>query len=137
MPVGGHTGVALGDIAARCSPNFAATKYRAASPTTITLCMFDTLDPGSIHYLAMATEARVVGLQCLRCRTRFDESRLFTGCPRCRNEGVAVNLPVEYDLAPLAGVTREAFAPTGKGLWRFRHLLPVRSARPVSLGEGA
>jgi threonine synthase len=85
----------------------------------------------------MATEARILGLQCLRCRARFDEPRLFTGCPRCRAEGVAVNLTVEYDLAPLAGVTREAFAPAGKGLWRFRHLLPARSAKPVSLGEGA
>ncbi|HEU5320144.1 MAG TPA: pyridoxal-phosphate dependent enzyme, partial [Methylomirabilota bacterium] len=56
---------------------------------------------------------------------------------RCRAEGVAVNLTVEYDLAPLAGVTPETFAPPGKGLWRFRHLLPARSARPVSLGEGA
>jgi threonine synthase len=84
----------------------------------------------------MATESRVLGLQCLRCRARFTESRLFTGCPHCRAQGIAVNLTVEYDLAPLAGVTREAFAPPGRGLWRFRHLLPVRSSRPVSLGEG-
>ena len=85
----------------------------------------------------MTPEARILGLQCLRCRTRFDEARLFTGCPRCRAQGVAVNLTVEYDLAPLAGVTPETFAPPGKGLWRFRHLLPGRSVRPVSLGEGA
>jgi threonine synthase len=103
----------------------------------------------------MAPEARVLGLQCLRCRTRFDEPRLFTGCPRCRAQGVAVNLTVEYDLAPLAGVTADTFAPAisekragsgktaggdtsaAKGLWRFRHLLPVRSAAPISLGEGA
>src|SRR5262245_23966024 len=85
----------------------------------------------------MATEARLVGLQCLRCRGRFPGPRLFTGCPRCRAQGVAVNLTVEYDLAPLAGVTPDRFAPAGRGLWRFRHLLPVRSAQPVSLGEGA
>src|SRR5712691_2177796 len=86
----------------------------------------------------MAPEARVLGLQCLRCRSRFDEPRLFTGCPRCRAQGVAVNLTVEYDLAPLAGVTPDTFAAGsgGRGLWRFRHLLPVRSAHPVSLGEG-
>jgi len=84
----------------------------------------------------MAPEARIVGLQCLRCRSRFDEPRLFTGCPRCRAQGLAVNLTVEYDLAPLAGVTPETFAGSGKALWRFRHLLPVRSAQPVSLGEG-
>src|SRR5882672_12823227 len=85
----------------------------------------------------MAPEARVVGLQCLRCRTRFDEPRLFTGCPRCRAQGVAVNLTVEYDLAPLAGVTPETFAAQRGGMWRFRHLLPIRAVEPVSLGEGA
>jgi threonine synthase len=85
----------------------------------------------------MAAQARILGLQCLRCRRRFDEARLFTGCPGCRAQGVAVNLTVEYDLAPLAGVTADTFAADGKGLWRFRHLLPARSVRPVSLGEGA
>src|SRR5262245_19616636 len=85
----------------------------------------------------MPSDARILGLTCLRCRGRFDEARLFTGCPRCRAEGVAVNLTVAYDLAPLAGVTADTFAAGGKGLWRFRHLLPARSARPVSLGEGA
>src|SRR5438445_3117130 len=85
----------------------------------------------------MTPEARVLGLQCLRCHSRFEEPRLFTGCPRCRAQGIAVNLSVEYDLGPLAGVTSEVFSAGGRGLWRFRHLLPVRSERPVSLGEGA
>jgi threonine synthase len=85
----------------------------------------------------MAREARVVGLHCLRCHTRFDEPRMFTGCPRCRAQGVAVNLTVEYDLAPLAGVSADTFAAGPRGLWRFRHLLPVRPAEPISLGEGA
>jgi threonine synthase len=84
----------------------------------------------------MAPEARVVALQCLRCRARFDDPRLFGGCPRCREHGIAVNLTVEVDLTPLAGVTPESFAPGPPGLWRYRHLLPVRSARPVTLGEG-
>jgi threonine synthase len=85
----------------------------------------------------MAPEARVIGLQCLRCRARFDEPRMFAGCPRCREQGVAVNLTVEYDLTPLAGVTPASFPPSSSGLWRFRGLLPVRPARPISLGEGA
>ena len=51
----------------------------------------------------MAPEVVVVALQCLRCRARFDEPRLFGGCPRCRERGVAVNLTVEYDFSPLAG----------------------------------
>jgi len=84
----------------------------------------------------MRPRARVIGLSCLRCRARFDEPRLFTGCPRCRAQGVAVNLSVEYDLSPLAGVTRETFGSASRGLWRFDSLLPVAS-RPVSLGEGA
>src|SRR5438445_626968 len=86
---------------------------------------------------AMVPEARVLGLQCLRCHTRFQEPRLFTGCPHCRAQGVAVNLTVEYDLSPLAGVTPETFGTAARGLWRFRHLLPVRAANPVTLGEGA
>jgi threonine synthase len=79
----------------------------------------------------------VLGLRCLRCHGRFDEARPFTGCPRCAAQGVAVNLTVEYDLAPLAGVTGATLAPDGKGLWRFRRLLPARSVPSVSLGEGA
>jgi threonine synthase len=85
----------------------------------------------------MAPEARVLGLRCLRCHTRFGEPRLFTGCPRCREAGVAVNLTVDYDLGPLAGVTPEAFGGSARGIWRFRSLLPVRPAAPISLGEGA
>src|SRR5213080_2133852 len=85
----------------------------------------------------MALEAHVLGLQCLRCHMRFQEPRLFTGCPHCRAQGVAVNLTVEYDLSPLAGVTPDTFGTATRGLWRFRHLLPVRAANPVTLGEGA
>jgi threonine synthase len=62
---------------------------------------------------------------------------MFTGCPHCRAQGVAVNLTVAYDLAPLAGLTPEALPATPRGLWRFPGLLPVRPARPVTLGEGA
>jgi threonine synthase len=85
----------------------------------------------------MAPEARVVGLQCLRCGARVEDPRTFGGCARCRAGGVAVNLTVAYDLAPLAGVTPASFPPRPPGLWRFRGLLPVRRARPVTLGEGA
>lgn len=84
----------------------------------------------------MAPEARVLGLACLRCRARYPEGRHLAGCPRCQAEGIAANLTVEYDLGPLAGVSAAAFAPAGRGLWRFRHLLPAGRARPVSLGEG-
>jgi threonine synthase len=81
-------------------------------------------------------ETRVLGLQCLRCRTRFQEPRLFEGCPRCRAEGVAVNLTVEHDLSPLASIGPDAFPAGPRTIWRFRSVLPVRPARPASLGEG-
>jgi len=85
----------------------------------------------------MATRARVVGLECLRCQAVFEEVFLFTGCPACRAQGVPVNLTVKLDLSPLNGVTPERFPTTPRGLWRFGALLPVTGARPVSLGEGA
>lgn len=84
----------------------------------------------------MAPEARVVGLECLRCHTRYAEPRMFAGCPRCCADGVAVNLTVAYDLAPLAGISPASFPTAPRGLWRFKTLLPVRPARPVSLDEG-
>jgi threonine synthase len=63
---------------------------------------------------------------------------MFEGCPRCRAEGVAVNLTVEHDLSPLHSVTPELlFPPAPRNLWRFKSLLPVRPAAPASLGEGA
>jgi threonine synthase len=62
---------------------------------------------------------------------------MFGGCPRCREAGVAVNLTVEYDLAPLGGISPDRFPSTSRGLWRFAGLLPVRPARPVTLDEGA
>ena len=108
----------------------------AASPPPAAAARLTRQDRLSTLTPAMAPEARVVGLQCLRCRARFDDSRMFAGCPRCRERGIAVNLTVEYDLAPLAGVTPESFASGPPGLWRYRGLLPVRPARPISLGEG-
>lgn len=85
----------------------------------------------------MPPEARVLGLQCLRCRTPIANPLTFDGCPRCRAEGVAVNLTVAYDLGTLEGITADALPDRGRGLWRFRRLLPVRPERPVTLGEGA
>lgn len=83
--------------------------------------------------------ARVLGLECLRCHAVFDALPMFTGCPRCRHEGVPVNLTVKLDLGPLEGVTPARFGADARarGLWRFRHLLPVAGPRLVTLGEGA
>jgi len=86
----------------------------------------------------MLSAPRVLGLECLRCRTLYEEPRLFTGCPRCRREGVAANLTVKLDLASLGSLTAEQLVdPGARGLWRFHRLLPVASTNAVSLGEGA
>ncbi len=67
----------------------------------------------------MPRAARVLGLECLRCHALVEGSRLFTGCPRCREQGAAVNLTVKLDLVPLSA------------------LMPVTADPPVTLGEGA
>ena len=48
----------------------------------------------------------------------FDDSRGFAGCPRCRQDGVSVNLSVRLDLGPLAGIRPDALPSTPRGLWR-------------------
>ncbi|MBI1848526.1 MAG: pyridoxal-phosphate dependent enzyme [Candidatus Rokubacteria bacterium] len=85
----------------------------------------------------MASRARIVGLECLRCHAVFEAGYRFTGCPACREQGVPVNLTVKLDLSPLAGLTPARLPTTPRGLWRFGALLPVAGTRPVSLGEGA
>ena len=87
----------------------------------------------------MPPAARVLGLECLRCHALFEGPRLFTGCPRCREQGAAVNLTVKLDLAPLMGLGPDQLAPRDgpRGLWRWSALMPVRTDRPVTLGEGA
>ncbi|MBI4611021.1 MAG: threonine synthase [Candidatus Rokubacteria bacterium] len=84
----------------------------------------------------MASGARVLGLECLRCRALFDGPRLFSGCPRCCEQGIPVNLTVKLDLSPLAGLTADRFPLAPPTLWRYRELLPVSGERLVSLGEG-
>jgi threonine synthase len=87
----------------------------------------------------MPAAARLLGLECLRCHSLFDEPRLYAGCPHCRARGIAVNLSVKLDLGPLGGLTPEQLAPRSgrRGLWRFSALMPVTTDRPVTLGEGA
>jgi threonine synthase len=86
----------------------------------------------------MPPAARVLGLECLRCHTRLEEpGGAFSGCARCRQDGVAVNFSVRLDLGPLAGLRPEALPTTPRGLWRYRAVLPVAAEHAVSLGEGA
>src|SRR5258706_15675543 len=85
----------------------------------------------------MSPSARVLGLECLRCHTVFEEPGGFSGCPRCRQGGVAVNLTVRLDLSPLAGLRPEGLPTTPRGLWRYHAVLPVAAEHAVSLGGGA
>ena len=84
----------------------------------------------------MASASVVTELECLRCHAVYDDQRLFTGCPRCARQSVNVNLTVR---SPAAGgrLTPESVPAAPRSLWRFRRLLPLPDAEPVSLGEGA
>jgi threonine synthase len=85
----------------------------------------------------MASAPVVTELQCLRCHAVYDDQRLFTGCPRCARKSVNVNLTVKLPAAAHGPVTPESFPATPRSLWRFRRLLPLPDAEPISLGEGA
>jgi threonine synthase len=87
----------------------------------------------------MPPRARVLGLECLRCRALFDGPCLFTGCPQCGQQGVGVNLTVKLDLESLKGRGSELFARSAAagGLWRFGAVMPVAIEHAVTMGEGA
>src|SRR6185436_6508096 len=86
----------------------------------------------------MAPASAVTELECLRCHAVYDDQRLFTGCPRCAAGSINVNLTVRAPAAAARGpLTPEWFPAAPRSLWRFRRLLPLPDAEPVSLGEGA
>ncbi|WP_096390195.1 threonine synthase [Halopenitus persicus] len=77
-------------------------------------------------------------LQCQRCERTFDPGLFPRGCPDCRSDGEAGRLEAVVDLA-----TVDASAlPFGtdrshrSDMWRYRELLPLRAAEPVTMGEG-
>ena len=84
----------------------------------------------------MASAPAVTELECLRCHAVYDDQRLFTGCPRCAAQSISVNLTVRAATARGA-LTPESFPAAPRSLWRFRRLLPLPEAEPISLGEGA
>src|SRR5262249_35553538 len=87
----------------------------------------------------MSGAARVLGLECLRCHELFPAGLYCAGCPRCREDGVTVNLTVKLDLTGLAGLPAGQLSDPDAphGLWRFRKVMPVDGRHPVTLGEGA
>jgi len=60
-----------------------------------------------------------------------------TGCARCRSEGFAVNLRVDYPTSALRAVQDgRGFDPQERGVWRYHDLLPVSLEHAIWLGEG-
>jgi len=77
------------------------------------------------------------GLTCLRCGTGYPSDDVITGCVRCKSEGVAVNLRVDYPSSAMRAVQdARGFDPDERGVWRYHALLPVRLEHALWLGEG-
>jgi threonine synthase len=58
--------------------------------------------------------------------------------PRCAAGSINVNLTVRAPAAAARGpLTPEWFPAAPRSLWRFRRLLPLPDAEPITLGEGA
>lgn len=72
-----------------------------------------------------------VAFRCSRCGTSHDAARDYFGCPACAEDGVFVNLEVEYR-EPLRLEPR----PGARGVWRFDGALPLDRGQAVTLGEG-
>lgn len=78
--------------------------------------------------------ANVVGLQCVRCGTRYPARHHAEDCANCRPVAPS-NLTVVYDntvRVPRAKPARDA----GLDLWRYGDVLPVTRREGISLGEG-
>jgi hypothetical protein len=67
----------------------------------------------------MASASVVTELECLRCHAVYDDQRLFTGCPRCAQQSVNVNLTVRVPAATGGRLTPEGFPAAPRSLWRF------------------
>jgi threonine synthase len=78
--------------------------------------------------------AAVVGLQCLRCGSRYEPRHYVSDCPECHLQTPS-NLVVAYEPS-LTTPRPRPDASAGSGLWRYGDLLPVTKAEAVSLGEG-
>jgi threonine synthase len=71
------------------------------------------------------------GYRCGNCEREVPAGSAAGECPSCSGPLLAV-----YDLGILGrNVTREEFYGPGRGIWRFRELLPV-FPREITLGEG-
>lgn len=78
--------------------------------------------------------AAVVGLQCLRCGSRYDRLHYAQDCENCHVQSPS-NLVVEYETSFAASRAKPSL-DAGKGLWRYGDLLPVAETDAITLGEG-
>lgn len=78
-------------------------------------------------------------LVCQSCATVHEPGRYPTGCPDCQRAGSAGRLEVRYDLEDVPASTFPtpgAETSTPESMWRYRGLLPLLRAEPLSIGEG-
>jgi len=69
--------------------------------------------------------------RCIACGTRVDISKRFT-CPICGEL-----LEITYELRTRRqGFVNSLKKPPPYNVWRYRELLPIGDARPISIGEG-
>ena len=71
-------------------------------------------------------------LLCASCEAPHDPHALESICRQCGR-----SLSARYDLGPLADALRDGtIAGRERSMWRYREVLPVGDAPPVTLGEG-
>jgi len=80
-------------------------------------------------------------LVCQSCGARHDPGGYPRGCPDCRRAGTTGRLEVWYEPAsvPEAAPPSPGRDPDASGhgsMWRYRGLLPLLRAEPVTLAEG-
>ena len=81
----------------------------------------------------------VTGLECLKCGAKYQDERVFSGCPRCGTDSFLSTVTVFYDYDRLQDkVARKSIGQGGRGIWRYSELLPVRQDNHrITLGEGS
>jgi threonine synthase len=76
-------------------------------------------------------------LRCLNCRTPYELSRMFEGCPACRAPDFRANVVVEYDYEEIKEViTKKILKRREAGIVKYKEFLPITSETAVTLGEG-
>ena len=84
----------------------------------------------------MRSVVRAEALRCLRCEAEYPPGRYFTGCPACSAQGKPTNLSVIYSEDAVRRNVSRARTATGRGMWRYRDMLPVEERFIVTLDEG-